>query len=403
MYEMLRAKNSGLKKDVVEFTKKLVNTPSVSLKEENVALLVEKEMKNNGFDKVFRDKAGNVIGIIFGREAGPNVLLISHMDTVPVNDVPEWTKEPFNAQIVDGKLFGRGASDCKSGIAAQIYAGVLLKRSYLPFQGNIIVVATVSEMNGLSLGTKEMMKETLPELGFKPDIAILGEPTNLGVYYGHDGWMEIKMYVESENSYNINDAINAIKDELSTGYTDKSDFEIDNPVFLNTHSGYRAEISCRKRITHFEDAENILKQTEHRAKVAVKPMGTVLVSAFLRKENQMLYTGHKIMTQYITHAWSTDPYIPVIERARQSLEAGGIKVNMGKWKLDSLGMGTAGSVLLNEFKLPVIGYGPGTEEMAHAIDEYVDVEKISEAVYGTALIAHGIAGITVCGWTLDEI
>lgn len=53
MYEMLRAKNSGLKKDVVEFTKKLVNTPSVSLKEENVALLVEKEMKNNGFDKVF--------------------------------------------------------------------------------------------------------------------------------------------------------------------------------------------------------------------------------------------------------------------------------------------------------------------------------------------------------------
>ena len=74
-----------------------------------------------------------------------------------------------------------------------------------------------------------------------------------------------------------------------------------------------------------------------------------------------------------------------------------------KWKLGSLGMGTAGSVLLNEFKVPVVGYGPGAIEQAHATDEYVELEKISEAVYGTALIAHGIAGIPVCGWTLDEI
>jgi acetylornithine deacetylase/succinyl-diaminopimelate desuccinylase-like protein len=66
-------------------------------------------------------------------------------------------------------------------------------------------------------------------------------------------------------------------------------------------------------------------------------------------------------------------------------------------------MGTAGSVLTNEFKIPTIGYGPGCEDQAHARDESVEVEKIRMAAYGTASIAHGLVGIPVCGWTSDEI
>jgi putative selenium metabolism hydrolase len=403
MYEMLRAKNGGLKKEVNEFAKKLVNMPSDSLKEENVAVMVEKEMKDNGYDKVFRDKAGNVVGVIFGRENTPNVLLTSHMDAVAIGDAKEWSVDPFGAEIKEGKLFGRGAADCKAGLAAQVYAGVLLKRSILPLQGNVIVAATVAEENGLSNGTKCLLGETLPELGLKPDIAILGEPTNLGMYYGHDGWMEMKINVESANSFNVADAANAIKQELSTGYTGRGDFEVSDPVFSNSSAGCRAEINYRTRLNVSEDADAVVNQTERRAMQAAKPAGRVAVSAFVRKEDQTLYTGHRIMTQFITHAWASDPFCQIIERARQALEAGGVKVTPDKWKLGSLGMGTAGSVLLNQFKVPTIGYGPGKVEMAHAVDEYVELEKISEAVYGTAIMAHGIAGIPVCGWTLDEI
>ena len=75
----------------------------------------------------------------------------------------------------------------------------------------------------------------------------------------------------------------------------------------------------------------------------------------------------------------------------------------GKWQLGRSGMGTAGGVLVKEFDVPTIGYGPGLEEQAHAADECVEMDKLAEAVYGTALIAHSLIGVPVFGWTCDEI
>ncbi len=66
-------------------------------------------------------------------------------------------------------------------------------------------------------------------------------------------------------------------------------------------------------------------------------------------------------------------------------------------------MGTAGSVLTRDFKVPTMGYGPGHEELAHADNESVEIGKIHEAVYGTASIVHSLIGVPVCGWTSDEI
>jgi acetylornithine deacetylase/succinyl-diaminopimelate desuccinylase-like protein len=105
----------------------------------------------------------------------------------------------------------------------------------------------------------------------------------------------------------------------------------------------------------------------------------------------------------VTHAWSTDPFSPLLSRARQSLAAAGCAVRPGKWKLSRLGMGTSGSVLCNEFHIPTIGYGPGREEEAHSQGESVEIAKIVECTYGTAAMAHGLVGIPVFGWIPDEI
>jgi len=66
-------------------------------------------------------------------------------------------------------------------------------------------------------------------------------------------------------------------------------------------------------------------------------------------------------------------------------------------------MATAGGVLIKDYQTPAIGYGPGNEKVIHGPDEYVEVDKIVEAVYGTAAIVHSLIGVPVFGWTTDNI
>ena len=115
-----------------------------------------------GYDRVLVDDAGNIVGILFGREQGQTLLLNSHMDTVAAGNEEQWTVPPHAGLLHDGRLYGRGASDCKGGLAAQIYAGCLLKRSLLPMRGNVVVAATVAEENGRSVGVRNLIRSTLP-------------------------------------------------------------------------------------------------------------------------------------------------------------------------------------------------------------------------------------------------
>jgi len=405
MYKMLRDKNEGLRKNAMDFAARLIQIPSPSLNEQKMAETVEKEMIRIGYDKVFRDKAGNVVGIINGRAINPAILLCSHMDTVDADKGESWVDDPCSGIVRDGMIFGRGASDCKGGLAAQVYAGALLKRSLLPLQGTLVVAATVAEENGMSMGTRILLGETLPELMIKPDFAVLGEPTGLGLYYGHDGWMEMDVRLQGADSFNVGDAAGAVTNEIRDNYMKRSsgEYELSQPEFDSTSGDKQVLIRLKRRLNASEQADDVVHLVEKRAAVAAKMSGIIAVNAFLRKENQKMYTGRLVQASHMTKAWATDPYNTMLERARESMAAAGCAIRPDKWKLKHIGMGTAGSVFLNEFGIPVIGYGPGTEEAAHAVNECVEMKSIEEAIFGTAVIAHGIAGIPVCGWTLDEI
>ena len=183
MYSILRGKNEGIEDAVLHFARELVRTPSPSLAEAHVAKLVEKEMREIGYDRVIRDDYGNVVGIIHGGEGQPTLLLNSHMDTVSRTA----DASAGNGVWSDGRLYGVGASDCKGGLAAQVFCGLLLKRSLLPLRGNLVVAATVAEENGLSVGVRALLDETLPSLGMSPDYAVLGEPTSRSSHWKADG------------------------------------------------------------------------------------------------------------------------------------------------------------------------------------------------------------------------
>lgn len=399
MYQLLKLKNGGLKKEAIEFTRKLISIPSVSLNEQKAAEFTENSMKQAGFDKVLRDEYGNVVGLIMGRGIGPNVLLLSHLDTV--------TGPDSNAGIIkDGMIYGSGASDCKSGVAAHIFAGTLLKRSLLPLNGNLIVAAAVAEENGCSIGTKYLLEKTLPELGLKADYVILGETTGLGLYYGHDGWIELDVKVAGSNPFKVGDAANTIFEDIdsySNEGCNRSGWAVNKP-YLHDNEGMRmATITVGRRMSTDETMSNITNQLKHEAIMSVKNNSSVAIDVDVRTETQTLYTGKTTAVKRISHAWAIDPFCTLMEKARGALRAAGCKATPGKWELGRLGMGTSGSVILNEFKIPVIGYGPGGEDQAHTDNEFVKIDNITEAIYGTSTIVHSLIGIPVFGWSSDEI
>ena len=407
MYSIMKSRIDGMKNEVEDFLCQLLETASLSTGEERIADLVYRELGRLAYDKVYRDDIGNVIGVIRGVEGAPTVLLNSHLDTVLI-DPEKWDSDPFKAVISGNRIYGAGAADCKGGLTAQVYAGELLKRCLLPFRGNLVLALTVAEENGCSVGVKTLLSETLPALGLKPDYAILGEPTNLGIYYGHDGRMELDIKVEGNDPFTVDDGVRNICRDLSgrdaVGKRQPADdIILSPPEFRPLGNRLRANIHLEKKLHPEERPETAADWLKHETELVVGTQKALAVEVMVTEDEQKLFCKKKTLVKHVSRTWQTDPFDPLMEKSRQALTAAGCEVKTGKWKLCHPGMGTAGSVFCNDFHIPVIGYGPGEEEQAHNIDESVDFGKVVECMYGSAAIVHSLVGIPVFGWTADEI
>jgi acetylornithine deacetylase/succinyl-diaminopimelate desuccinylase-like protein len=415
MYQLLKGKHERLGGELLDFTRALIATPSGSMRESAVADLVHAEMLKLHFDRVERDEAGNVVGVILGRQGEPTVLLNSHLDTVRPN-VSEWTRDPYDSTVEEGWIHGVGAADCKGGLSAQVYAAELLRRSLLPLRGNLVVAATVSEECGGSLGVAHLMEHTLPALALHPDSVILGEPTGKGLYYGHDGWMEMNVSIHGPSHDEVNHVAMDIYRDLGRSsragqgrMAEGEALAVGYPLFITGggDNSRRADIHVAKRLSGHESPTLVLESIQHEVDLV---SGTVSASApavsvavQVIEEEKKFYTGQRAVVTHLRGAWQTDPYDPLIERARQALTAAGCKVRLGRWQLGRLGMGTAGHLFRDVHGIPTLGYGPGSEDFAHAVDERVAVADVLDVAYGTACIVHGLIGVPVCGWTSDEI
>jgi hypothetical protein len=115
-----------------------------------------------------------------------------------------------------------------------------------------------------------------------------------------------------------------------------------------------------------------------------------------------MYTGFSMDVAFQTNPWTTHPLVPTVDKAHTALAAAGLgDVPVRKWSLNHLGMGTSGSKLVDDFKIPTVGFGPGDESSAQAGGEHVDTDKLVDAVYGTAVLTHSVIGVPLYGWVAD--
>ena len=167
--------------ELIALTRDLVRIPSVvrpgdpTATEAAVAAHVERWLSVEGFDVEVHEVAPgrpNVLASIGAASAGPTLLLEGHTDVVTEGNAREWSHPPFGGDLVDGRIYGRGSADMKSGLAAAMVAAAAIKRSGARLGGRLVVGALVDE-EGDMLGARHLC--TTP-LGRELSAAIICEP-----------------------------------------------------------------------------------------------------------------------------------------------------------------------------------------------------------------------------------
>ena len=163
----------------VELTQRLIRCPSVTPYDGGALDCLEDELTALGFScqrLPFGDGDARIDNLFARRgSTGPHISFAGHTDVVPVGDRDAWTHDPFGAVIEDGRLYGRGAADMKSGIAAFVAAVARLPADKAA--GSISLLITGDEEGDAVNGTVKMV-EWAAANGHHPDMCIVGEPTN---------------------------------------------------------------------------------------------------------------------------------------------------------------------------------------------------------------------------------
>lgn len=164
----------------------------------------------------------NVVGRLPGAQPSPVLHFNGHMDVVPVGS--GWSTDPFGGEVRDGRILGRGASDMKGGIAAQIYAVEAIRRAGLHLQGTIEQSGVVDEE---STGNRNAGMGLLVERGYiaagRTDYVVITEPLNVdNVCLGHRGaiWGEITTFGRPSHGSTPERGVNAV--EHMAGFIDEA-------------------------------------------------------------------------------------------------------------------------------------------------------------------------------------
>lgn len=113
-----------------------------------------------------------------GSAEGPLVVFAGHIDVVPTGPVENWTSDPFTPTVRDGRLYGRGAADMKTSVAAMVVAARDFVREHPDYKGSIGFIITSDEEDIGIDGTKVVVR-ILEERGIRPDWCIVGEPSSV--------------------------------------------------------------------------------------------------------------------------------------------------------------------------------------------------------------------------------
>jgi acetylornithine deacetylase/succinyl-diaminopimelate desuccinylase family protein len=349
----------------------------------------------------------NVISTLRGSERKPRLLFNCHVDTVPTEGM---TFDPLGGVVKHGRVYGRGASDDKSGIAAGMIALKVLSGAGFPLKGDF-VFAAVSDENGQALGVKTMLRR-----GLSADWGIVAEPTANRVVIAHRGRVDLVVTVKGEAGHSgapgsglnaivkMATLIGTIEKELPR-YLSRKRFRrmpelrpsfnvsvIQGGLVQNIIPGECKVIIDRRIIpgeTHKEALDEV-KEVVRRAKEKDRDLRAE-VEVFERPDQFPTCAEHtpiKLMPPYEGKKMPLDlePDARIAKVARGACEA----VLRKDYGFSMYPGHTAAEVLTYAGGIPSIVLGPGEPRKSFAPDESVKIRDVAQGARIVALIAMGL-------------
>jgi len=376
---------------LLDFVRALVRTPSFPGDEGAVAALIMDEMRRLEFDAVWMDDAGNVIGRI-GPQAGPTLMFNSHMDTVQVADPAAWRVDPFGAEVREGRLYGLGACDMKSGLAATLHAAALLKKRGIALEGPVFVACVSLEEPAEGTCTRVLFEED----HLRPDWVVIAEPSNLQVVRGQRGHVEMTLSVKGRSAhssapelgdnaiytaahliFNLEILAGQLLDDPFLGPGILAVTEIQSHGVSRNAIPDRCEMTLDRRLTVGETEAMALLEVQRiinreAAKAEVKVV----------EEEVTTHTGKTYRVRRTSLPWALEERHPLVKAMLQAARTVGLRPGLTRWHFATEGAYTAAVA-----QVATVGFGPGDPALPHTVNEYVEIEQIYAAAQSYAALA----------------
>ncbi len=404
--------------EMIAFLQALVRVPTVNPPGENYiagAELIGAKLRQFGYATHFISADGlaehtrahprvNVLGRLEGTAPRPSLHFNGHFDVVPVGD--GWTVDPFGALIRDGRMYGRGVSDQKAGIAASIFAIEAIRRAGLRLHGTVEQSGSVDEESGGFAGVAYMAK-----MGWigkdKTDYVIITEPTDANrVCLGHRGVYWFKVTAQGRIAHGsmphfgvsaidhmaefLHSVTHELKPELAKRMTAAP---VEPPgsryASINVNSVFGGQPEHGVQTPCVADHAGAIFDRRFLSEEKFEDVRSEVEAVLANLQAKHPESKYKMEDLMIVHPVHTDEDCELVSAMKRSVEAvmgHAPKLTVSPGTYDQKHVVRIGSVQ------QCIAYGPGILNEAHQPDEYCRIEDVVNAAKAMALAAVQLLG-----------
>lgn len=377
-------------KQTIELCRELIRRQSYSGEENAVAERIRQAFTELGYDSVLVDDYGNILGRIQGKRPGKTLLLDGHIDTVPVPDSSKWKHDPFGGELVDGRIYGRGASDMKGAVSAMIAAaGFFATDSGRDFAGEIYVAGVVHEECFEGIAARQVSRR------IKPDYVVIGEASELNLKRGQRGRAEVvvETFGKPAHSANPHTGINAVykmaeliaairrieapvHPVLGLGILELTDI-ISSPYPGASVVPDYCRATYDRRLLVGETKDSVLAPIVELIETMKAEDPQFSARVHFASGEEKCYTGTDIQGERFFPGWLLEETDEFVQSALAGLKGAGLQPAITQYSFC-----TNGSHYAGEAGIKTIGFGPSRENLAHTIDEYIEVDQLLKAAAG---------------------